>query len=258
MSNATSLPQLSAEEIRVLGSLMEKSRTTPVLYPLSLVSLTTACNQKTSRDPVVSYSQATVNFTVDALRRKDLLTRVLGDGRVPKFRHNLAVKYPLLPSEVAVLTLLFLRGPLTAGEIRTLSNRLYDFKDLSEVMATLEKLSQNDPPYVQSIGKAPGQKEARFAHLFAPIDISMVSGPSHGDTALSQGDDHSEPLKSRVAQLEARIAALETALLSAGMWSPPAVAAQTAKSVDFDEQVPSNDMPEHQNTTDQTLAVDDY
>lgn len=221
MSHNSPLPQLSAQEIRVLGSLMEKSRTTPDLYPLSLVSLTTACNQKSSRDPVVSYSQATVNSTVDVLRRKDLLTRVLGDGRVPKFRHNLAVKYPLLPAEIAVLSLLFLRGPLTVGEIRTLSHRLYDFEDLAEVAATLDKLSQSEPPYVQSIGKAPGQKEPRYAHLFAPVDLT-VNANSHRDALSSTADDeHPASLKTRLAQMEARLASVESALLAAGLWSPP-------------------------------------
>lgn len=220
MSNNTSLPQLSAEEIRVLGSLMEKSRTTPELYPLSLVSLTTACNQKSSRNPVVSYSQAGVSSTVDVLRRKDLLTRVLGDGRVPKFRHNLAVKYPLVPSELAVLTLLFLRGPLTVGEIRTLSSRLYDFEDLDEVAATLEKLSQTDPPYVQSVGKAAGQKEPRYAHLFAPVDLPMLSNTDFDESSSNLGSQHTDSLQSRITRMEARIASLESALHSAGLWSP--------------------------------------
>jgi uncharacterized protein YceH (UPF0502 family) len=220
MSNASPLPQLSAEEIRVLGSLLEKSRTTPELYPLSLVSLTTACNQKSARNPVVSYSQAGVSSTVDVLRRKDLLTRVLGDGRVPKFRHNLAVKYPLVPSELAVLTLLFLRGPLTVGEIRTLSSRIYDFEDLAEVAATLDKLSQTDPPYVQSIGRGAGQKEPRYAHLFAPVDFYMLSNNDHSESPSTLSGESSDSLKSRVAQLEARVASIEAALLSAGLWSP--------------------------------------
>jgi len=236
MSNASPLPQLSAEEIRVLGSLMEKSRTTPELYPLSLVSLTTACNQKSARHPVVSYSQAGVSSIVDVLRRKDLLTRVLGDGRVPKFRHNLAVKYPLVPSELAILTLLFLRGPLTVGEIRTLSGRLYDFDDLTEVAATLEKLSQNDPPYVQSIGKVTGQKEPRYAHLFAPVELSMHSNREQDESHSTQGDEPSNSLKSRVAQLEARIASLEAALQSAGLWSPPIEQAHEARPNDSEEE----------------------
>lgn len=241
MSNTSPLPQLSAEEIRVLGSLMEKSKTTPEQYPLSLVSLTTACNQKSSRDPVVSYSQATVSLTVDVLRRKDLLTRVLGDGRVPKFRHNLAVKYPLVPSEVAVLTLLFLRGPLTVGEIRTLSSRLYDFEDLTEVAATLDKLSQTDPPYVQSIGRGPGQKEPRYVHLFAPVDLSMMnSDPDESESP--QSGEATVSLKARMAQMEARLASLEAALLSAGLWSPAAdVSAQ--KTVRSDgKKYTANDM----------------
>jgi uncharacterized protein YceH (UPF0502 family) len=220
MSNASPLPQLSAEEIRVLGSLMEKSRTTPELYPLSLVSLTTACNQKSARHPVVSYSQASVSSIVDVLRRKDLLTRVLGDGRVPKFRHNLAVKYPLVPSELAILTLLFLRGPLTVGEIRNLSSRLYDFEDLAEVAATLDKLSQNDPPYVQSIGRGHGQKEPRYAHLFAPVDLSMLSNSDPDELQSHLSGESSASLPSRIAQMEARIASLEAALQTAGLWSP--------------------------------------
>lgn len=199
---------------------MEKSRTTPELYPLSLVSLTTACNQKSARHPVVSYSQASVSSIVDVLRRKDLLTRVLGDGRVPKFRHNLAVKYPLVPSELAILTLLFLRGPLTVGEIRNLSSRLYDFEDLAEVAATLDKLSQTEPPYVQSIGRGHGQKEPRYAHLFAPVDLSMLSNHDNSESHSALRGEPSDSLQIRITRMEARIASLEAALLSAGLWSP--------------------------------------
>jgi uncharacterized protein YceH (UPF0502 family) len=217
MSNASPLPLLSAEEIRILGCLMEKSRTTPELYPLTLSSLTQACNQKTSRNPVVSYSQATVGFTIEALRRKDLLTRVLGDGRVPKFRHNLAVNYPLLPPDIAVLALLFLRGPLTPGEIRTASARLYDFEDLAEVVATLDKLCQGETPYIRSIGKAAGQKEARFAHLFAPQDASAqpVTVSNHAPFTDRVADD--DALTLQLDRIEARLASIEVALRQAGL-----------------------------------------
>ena len=118
------LPQLSPEEIRVLGALIEKSLTTPDYYPLTLNSLVTACNQKSARNPVVNYDNDIVLKTADQLKRKLLLANVTGDGRALKYRHTLAVKYPLDPAEVTVLGLLFLRGPLTVGEIKNMAGVL--------------------------------------------------------------------------------------------------------------------------------------
>lgn len=190
------LPQLSAEELRVLGSLIEKSKTTPDYYPLTLNALQTACNQKSSRNPVVEYDEETVVLALDALKKKQLIAHVIGGGRALKYRHTIAVSYPLDPAETSVLCLLFLRGPLTAGEINSNSGRLYEFESLQEVQQTLENLASYDCPFVQLLPKKPGQKEARYAHNFAPV-------PEFDDSLLQ------EPARKSVSELEERISTLE-------------------------------------------------
>lgn len=170
MENNT-LPQLSAEEVRVLGSLMEKSRTTPEYYPMTLNSLITACNQKTSRKPVVNYDEETVIQTLDTLRKRGLISTVVGGGsRVTKYKHNMGIKFPLVPADLSTLCLLMLRGPLTAGEINSNSGRLYEFESLDEVNELLQNLSEQNPPFVKQTAKRPGQKEIRYVHLFAEFD----------------------------------------------------------------------------------------
>jgi uncharacterized protein YceH (UPF0502 family) len=164
MEQENALPQLSAEEIRVLGALIEKSRTTPDYYPLTLNSLVTACNQKSSRSPVVEYEQHTVQEALDALKKKGLMANVLGDGRAVKYRHTIAVKYPLDPSEMTVLGLLFLRGPLTVGEIKNMAGRMYDFEDLAEVQTVLQNLVDAETPFIRQMERKTGQKEARYFH----------------------------------------------------------------------------------------------
>lgn len=163
------LPQLTRAEIRVLGALIEKSRATPDYYPLTLNSLITACNQKSARNPVVEYEQDTVLEAIDGLKRKMLLANVLGDGRSIKYRHTIAVKYPLDPAEITALGLLFLRGPLTIGEIKNMAGRMYDYEDLEEVQRVLNVLSTSETPFVGHLERKPGQKEARYYHLFADI-----------------------------------------------------------------------------------------
>ncbi|WP_114791900.1 YceH family protein [Niabella yanshanensis] len=166
------LPVLDSEELRVLGALMEKSKTTPEYYPMTLNGLTAACNQKTSRNPVVNYDEQIVTLVLDRLKRKGLAATVTGGGsRVIKYRHTIALNYEFTPDELAVLCLLFLRGPLTPGEINSNSGRLYEFDDLAEVQAVIEKLSSGDQPYMKQLERQPGQKEARYMHLFGDTNI---------------------------------------------------------------------------------------
>lgn len=166
------LPVLDSEELRVLGALMEKSKTTPEYYPMTLNGLTAACNQKTSRNPVVNYDEQIVTLILDRLKRKGLAATVTGGGsRVIKYRHTIALNYEFTPDELAVLCLLFLRGPLTPGEINSNSGRLYEFDDLAEVQAVIEKLSSGDQPYMKQLERQPGQKEARYMHLFGDAGI---------------------------------------------------------------------------------------
>jgi uncharacterized protein YceH (UPF0502 family) len=201
MESTNILQQLSSEEQRVLGALIEKSKTTPDYYPLTLNSLVTACNQKSARHPVVEYDEETVVLALDSLKKKGLTGNVISSGmRALKYRHNLAIAHPLDPAETSILCLLFLRGPLTGGEIKSNSGRLHDFESLAEVLETLENLTKYETPYVKQLPKRPGQKEARYCHLF-------------GDAPeIDENDFSAEPARKNVGQLEERLAKVETEL----------------------------------------------
>jgi uncharacterized protein YceH (UPF0502 family) len=202
MEESTLLPQLTAEEIRVLGAMIEKSKTTPDYYPMTLNSLVTACNQKSARHPVVEYDEGIVVLALDSLKKKQMAGNVIGGGsRAIKYRHNLAVRFPLDPAELSVLCLLFLRGPLTAGEINSNSGRLFEFDDLAEVQQTLENLSNYEIPFIQLLPKKPGQKEGRYCHLFSEV-------PAFDDDYFNQV----EPARKNVSELEERLSKVEIEL----------------------------------------------
>ena len=198
---------LTPEELRVLGSLVEKSVTTPDNYPLSLNALVSACNQLTARDPVVSYSEQTVSTALDGLRDKRLATLYHGaDSRVARYKHTLPDRFVLTPAELAVLCVLMLRGPQTAGELRTRTERLYLFDTLAETEQTLESLVSYTPePLVTKLPRQPGTKESRFAQLLSPpptpaaegISVPLPVPPPSGPSTLD-----------RVTQLEQDLAAL--------------------------------------------------
>jgi len=206
MENTNELPKLTLEEIRVLGALIEKSKTTPDYYPLTLNSLITACNQKSSRNPVVEFQQNTVLETIDSLKKKMLLANVLGDGRTIKYRHTIAVKYALDPAEVTVLGLLFLRGPITLGEIKNMAGRMYDFEDLHEVQTVVTNLMNEDFPYLAQMERRPGQKEARFYHLFA--DQPEFEEESSKVNSSEKIND----LENRIVVLEEQVATMKKIL----------------------------------------------
>jgi uncharacterized protein YceH (UPF0502 family) len=168
METPQTLPVLEPAELRVLGSLMEKSKATPDYYPMTINSLTAACNQKTSRKPVVQYDDEIVGNALNTLKRRGLIsTATGGSSRAIKYKHNFAIVFPLIPSEIAIMCLLLLRGPQTPGELNTNSGRLWEFESIEEVQEVLEKLAGGDMPYVVQLPKRPGQKEARYAHLLA-------------------------------------------------------------------------------------------
>lgn len=208
METQKPIPTLNAEQIRVLGSLIEKSKTTPEYYPMTINGLQTACNQKTSRKPVVNYDESTIVSTLDGLKKIGLISTVVGGGsRVTKYKHNIAIHYPLVPAELAILCLLFLRGPLTTGEINSNSGRLYEFDDIEEVQTYLNKLTEEETPYIKLLPKKPGQKEARYVHLFADFDEegyenTIVSASSSSNSGQVQ------QLEERVATLEAELSKL--------------------------------------------------
>ena len=161
--------ELSPVETRILGCLLEKERTTPENYPLSLNSLVAACNQTTNREPVLTLGEKEVEDALESLRyEKKLATVVFGGGsRVQKYRHNLAEIYNFNPREYALLCVLMLRGPQTAGELRARAERLAPFTSLAEVESTLEGLSNAEEPLARLLPVRPGQKERRYAQLFS-------------------------------------------------------------------------------------------
>jgi len=207
MEEIKPLPDLSAEEQRVLGSLIEKSRTTPDYYPMTLNSLTAACNQKSSRNPVVNYDEETVTLTLNSLKVKGLIsTATGGSSRVIKYKHNLGIVYPLVPSELSILCLLLLRGPLTPGEINSNSGRLYEFDSIEEISEQLQKLSDETPAFVKLLPKKPGQKEARFVHLLGEQAEVKDAEPESQRTTIFQPN---EALENRIAKLEQELEELK-------------------------------------------------
>jgi len=195
------LPQLEDAELRVLGSMMEKSRTTPDYYPMTVNSLVAACNQKTSRHPVVQYDTETVVNSVNTLKRRGLVsTATGGTDRVVKYKHNFAIVYPVIPSEIAIICLLILRGPQTAGELNTNSGRLYEFESIEEVQEMLDKLSSGDNPYIKQLPRRPGQKEVRYVHLLG------------GSTDWTEENFSADAPSRSSSDLEARLAKVETEL----------------------------------------------
>ena len=167
---------LDAAEQRILGALMEKEQATPDHYPLTLSSLVAACNQKSNRDPVMDFGEGDVADALDRLRKDVLVWRVQG-ARSEKWQHCLVNRWHLTDPARAVMTLLLLRGPQTPGELRTRSARLHAFGSVQEVEETLQRLTTGDDPLVLDLGKAPGQREARWTHVMGSGDDSGV-GPT--------------------------------------------------------------------------------
>ena len=199
----TNLPQLSAMEQRVLGSLIEKSKVTPEYYPMTINSLQAACNQKTSRKPVVQYNEEDIVSTLDLLKKKGLISTVVGGGsRVTKYKHNFAIQFPLIPSELAIICLLLLRGPMTAGEINSNSGRLYEFESLNEINEQLEKLAQEG--YLKSLPKQLGHKEVRYIHLIGEINLEAYENNTSANASIND-----QALLDRIGQLEQEVATLK-------------------------------------------------
>lgn len=192
---------LDAVEIRVLGSLMEKQLSTPEYYPLTLNALVAACNQKSNREPVMELGENEVQRALDRLQDEKLVWKVLG-GRATRFDHNLDNVWHLTRAEKALITLLFLRGPQTAGELRGRSDRLHEFAIVNEVEETLRDMAAHSEPLVQQLQRRPGQKEERWAHTVGGAVVE--SAPAAPETPAERG----EPLSARVTRLEEQVAAL--------------------------------------------------
>src|SRR5258706_7848059 len=172
--------ELDPIELRVLGCLMEKQLATPEYYPLTLNALVAAANQKSNREPVMELGESEIQRAPDRLQDEKLVWKVLG-GRAVRWDHNLDKAWQLERSTKAILTLLFLRGPQTSGELRGRSDRLHGFESVSEVEETLQRMSHT-PALVRELARRPGQKEARWAHVLGGAivepEVSAVE-PSH-------------------------------------------------------------------------------
>lgn len=200
---------LSPEETRVLGCLLEKERTTPDQYPLSLNATLLACNQSTNRDPVVCHDERTVALALDDLRGKKLVTQLWGAGsRVQKYRHNLLEVYELKPGEVALLCVLLLRGPQTPGKLRTRTERLHQFTSLAEVEETLQGLALLSEPLVRIVPPRSGQKEKRFVQLLSGEPALEEPVAAERRPAVAAGPTRVETLEAEVGALRTEMSAL--------------------------------------------------
>jgi uncharacterized protein len=198
--------ELDPVEIRVLGALMEKQLATPEYYPLTLNALVAACNQKSNREPVMDLGDDEIESALARLQDEKLVWRVMG-GRAVRFDHNLDSRWHIDKREKALLTLLFLRGPQTSGELRGRSDRLQNFESVAEVEETLRDMAGHSEPLVQQLAKRPGQKEERWVHTVAGAWEETVQ-QRHEVETRSGG----EPLSVRVQRLEAEVELLKTEL----------------------------------------------
>lgn len=188
--------QLDAAEVRVLGALLEKEIATPDYYPLSLNALVNACNQKSNREPVVSFDEATVENALSGLRAKGVAMRITGgDSRVPKHGQRFTERFNLGRREAALLCVLMLRGPQTVGELRGRSERLYNFEDLEGVESTLRHLTEMG--FVKELPRLAGSREPRHAHL--------LSGEPEVAAPEAPPAEHAASLAERVAVLEQKL-----------------------------------------------------
>lgn len=214
--------ELTLHEARVIGCLLEKEVTTPEQYPLSLNALTLACNQKTSREPVLELTEAQVQAALDSLNKKRLISEQSGFGsRVVKYKHRFCntefSELQLSSAAVAIVCLLLLRGPQTPGELRTRSNRLHDFKDVLEVEACIKQLMERDKPVLAQLPREPGKRECRYTELFSQgaeqISAASFINATNADAHPLNEQDRQQ-LEARVTQLEEQVAELKDKLES--------------------------------------------
>jgi uncharacterized protein YceH (UPF0502 family) len=191
-----------AVELRVLGCLLEKQRTTPDQYPLTLNALRLACNQATNRDPVVDYDEETIRGAIARLRRREWIRFASGQGsRAAKYRHLLDQALRLDSAEQAILTEMLLRGPQTPGELKGRTERLHPFASLADVEETVARLIERN--YAERVARRPGQKEDRFGHRLGDAEGTVPSA-----TDVAKGTVPFATLEERVARLEREVAEL--------------------------------------------------
>nr|WP_314399545.1 YceH family protein [Pseudomonas lundensis] len=203
--------RLNSTEIRILGALIEKQATHPDTYPLTLNALVLACNQKTSREPVMNLSPGQVGQSLRALEGRGFTRLVMG-SRADRWEHRVDKVLELVPAQVVVMGLLFLRGPQTLNELLTRSARMHDFEDTDQVQHLLERLIARDLALL--LPRQSGQREDRYMHALGdPDDMAAILAarqqPSERGSASGLTLERFEALEARVAALEARLAALE-------------------------------------------------
>jgi uncharacterized protein YceH (UPF0502 family) len=216
----TQLPQFSSLEARILGVLIEKEKTVPDTYPLSINTLTLGCNQKTARDPVMIVSEPEVLAEIDSLKKYALIIESSG-GRVMRYAHNARRVFKLPEQSVALLAVMMLRGPQTAGELRLNCDRLYSFGDISSVEAFLEELSTSETPWVVKLPKLPGSREHRWMHLLCGEIETGTLQISPTATPYKIAADELAKLQDEVASLREEIAALRTLVVQLQTKSQP-------------------------------------
>jgi uncharacterized protein YceH (UPF0502 family) len=197
---------LNPAEARVLGALVEKDITTPDYYPLSLNALVNACNQKNNREPVTNFDEETVRLALRNLSEKRLAGPASGaDSRVTKYEHRLQEVFNFTRAETALICVLLLRGPQTPGELRGRTERMHRFEHLDDVLAGLQQLMRREPPLAKALGRRPGTKEIRYAHLLSG-DVEAWEPPAEQAEAVAMG---SSADSERITHLEEQIAGLQ-------------------------------------------------
>jgi uncharacterized protein YceH (UPF0502 family) len=206
---------LNPAEARVLGALIEKDITTPDYYPLSLNALINACNQKNNREPVTNFDEETVRLALRNLSDKQLAGMARGaEGRVTKYEHRLQEVYNFTRPETAILCVLLLRGPQTPGELRGRGERMHRFEDLDEVLSGLQQLMRREPPLAKALGRRPGTKEIRYAHLLSgdveawepAAETASVSGVADDNERMAHLEEQVSALQAEVTELKQQMA----------------------------------------------------
>jgi hypothetical protein len=204
---------LTDDEVRVLGCLMEKEMATPDYYPLTLNALTNACNQKSNRDPVVAYDEETVVYALNGLRERKLV-RQSNISRVPKFEQLFSQELKLVIREQAIICILLLRGPQTAGEIRSRTDRLYAFSSLDEVQETITNLE--DMKLVEKLPRQPGRKESRYTHLLSgkpeekPVETIIRPKAAAENERINELQEQIDELRREMKNLREEIATFKS------------------------------------------------
>jgi uncharacterized protein YceH (UPF0502 family) len=206
---------LTDVEVRVLGSLIEKDITTPDYYPLSLNALVNACNQKNNRDPIMTLEEDSVSHALATLQEKRLAGPASGaDSRVTKYEHRLQEVFNFDRREIAILCVLLLRGPQTPGELRSRTERMYRFEALDDIVSTLDRLSQRQPPLAAILPRQPGTKESRYMQLFSgdapPAELLPVRAPARSspdNDRLGHLENEVLELKREVVEMQQQLAA---------------------------------------------------